>query len=187
MRAIVEAAARILESKGHAGYNTNAVARVAGVSPGSLYQYFPNKEALTKALILRETSALLDDARAALEAKTGSEALGVLIGAAVSHQLRRPALARLLDLEEALMPTDSDIVDVAREVEDILINILSRPDIPPQDDATFAAADVLAIIKGMVDAAGTRLEASVFSLHARVTRAVVGYLWSCQDGRANGA
>ncbi|MBR8500820.1 TetR/AcrR family transcriptional regulator, partial [Burkholderia cenocepacia] len=39
--AIVEAAARILERDGFDGYTTNAVAALAGVSIGSLYQYFP--------------------------------------------------------------------------------------------------------------------------------------------------
>jgi len=44
--AIIEATARILEADGLAGLSTNRVARVAGVSVGSLYQYFPNKQAL---------------------------------------------------------------------------------------------------------------------------------------------
>jgi AcrR family transcriptional regulator len=44
--AIVEAATRIIEHDGLAGLSTNRVAEVAGVSIGSLYQYFPNKEAL---------------------------------------------------------------------------------------------------------------------------------------------
>lgn len=46
VEAIVEATTRILEEDGLAGLSTNRVARVAGVSVGSLYQYFPNKEAL---------------------------------------------------------------------------------------------------------------------------------------------
>ncbi|WP_454277896.1 TetR/AcrR family transcriptional regulator [Sphingomonas sanguinis] len=49
--AIVEAAARILEAAGPSGYTTNAIAQRAGVSVGSLYQYFPNKDAITRALI----------------------------------------------------------------------------------------------------------------------------------------
>lgn len=49
--AILEAAARILESLGFAGFNTNAVAELAGVSIGSLYQYFPSKDALIVELI----------------------------------------------------------------------------------------------------------------------------------------
>jgi len=43
---IIEATTRIIEDDGLAGLTTNRVARVAGVSVGSLYQYFPHKEAL---------------------------------------------------------------------------------------------------------------------------------------------
>jgi AcrR family transcriptional regulator len=48
---ILEAIARILESDGLRGFNTNAIAAKAGVSVGSLYQYFPNKDAIELALI----------------------------------------------------------------------------------------------------------------------------------------
>ncbi len=48
--AILEATARILVDEGFKGLNTNRVAETAGVSIGSLYQYFPNKEALVLAL-----------------------------------------------------------------------------------------------------------------------------------------
>ena len=176
--AIVEAAARILESEGHAGYNTNAIAQLAGVSPGSLYQYFPNKTALTKALILRETAALLIQAREALTAPGGIQALNMLVDAAVQHQLRRPALARLLDFEEAMMPADPDLADVTHQAHGIVIDILSRKDFPTQSDIDTAASDVIAIIKGMVDAAGVRSERSAKGLTARVSRAVLGYLLS---------
>lgn len=50
VEAIIEASARIIEDSGLAGLNTNKVAEVAGVSIGSLYQYFPNKEALLDAV-----------------------------------------------------------------------------------------------------------------------------------------
>jgi AcrR family transcriptional regulator len=46
--AIIEATAQILERDGLAGLSTNRVARVAGVSVGSLYQYFPDKQALVE-------------------------------------------------------------------------------------------------------------------------------------------
>jgi AcrR family transcriptional regulator len=46
---ILEASARILESDGLRGFNTNAIAERAGVSVVSLYQYFPNKSSTTAA------------------------------------------------------------------------------------------------------------------------------------------
>jgi AcrR family transcriptional regulator len=60
---ILEAAARVLSREGARRFTTARVADAAGVSVGSLYQYFPNKEALLFRLQLdewRQTGALLD-------------------------------------------------------------------------------------------------------------------------------
>ena len=48
---VLEATARVLVKRGFDGLTTNLVAEAAGVSIGSLYQYFPNKAALVGALI----------------------------------------------------------------------------------------------------------------------------------------
>jgi AcrR family transcriptional regulator len=50
---ILDAAARIFHEQGYAGATTNDVADEAGVSVGSLYQYFPNKDSLLVALTRR--------------------------------------------------------------------------------------------------------------------------------------
>ncbi|MBK1889644.1 TetR/AcrR family transcriptional regulator [Undibacterium sp. 14-3-2] len=52
--AIFEAGARILQTQELAAFNTNAVAKLAGVSIGTLYQYFPNKNAILIAMAQRE-------------------------------------------------------------------------------------------------------------------------------------
>ena len=173
---IVEATARILEEVGLGRFTTNAVAERAGVSIGSLYQYFPGKEALIGAVIVRETSRLVADWETALTAPTGREALDGLIASAVSHQLRRPALARLLDLEEARLPFDPETRRVLDRLRTILLDVLSREDIGRQRDPDMTAQDVLAIIRGMVDAAGERGETDQPNLARRVCRAVYGYL-----------
>jgi AcrR family transcriptional regulator len=51
--ALVEATARILVKEGFDKASTNRIAEKAGVSIGSLYQYFPTKEALVAAVIDR--------------------------------------------------------------------------------------------------------------------------------------
>jgi AcrR family transcriptional regulator len=56
---IVEAAARVLLHRGYAGATTNRIAERAGVSVGTLYQYFAGKDDVFDALIRRETSAVL--------------------------------------------------------------------------------------------------------------------------------
>jgi AcrR family transcriptional regulator len=61
---ILDAAARIFHEQGYAGATTNDIADEAGLSIGSLYQYFPNKDALLAALTKRHitttTSSLAD-------------------------------------------------------------------------------------------------------------------------------
>jgi AcrR family transcriptional regulator len=49
--ALLEATARVLMKDGYDRASTNKIAAVAGVSIGSLYQYFPSKEALVAAVI----------------------------------------------------------------------------------------------------------------------------------------
>lgn len=176
VRVILEAAARILERDGFAGYTTNAIAQRAGVSIGSLYQYFPAKEALTRELIVRESATLLAEAESTLSEPTGRQALFALIDACVRHQLRRPDLARLLDFEEARLPVGKDTQHVSERLHAILRAILKRPDLPRQDDEAVASADLFAMIKGLVDGAGERGELDSASLRKRVARAVFGYL-----------
>jgi AcrR family transcriptional regulator len=176
VEAMVEAAARILESGGFDALTTNRVAEVAGVSVGSLYQYFPDKASLVAAVIVRETSMLLVDAQAAASGQTGVGALRGLIEAAIRHQFARPALARLLDFEEARMPFDSETARVRQEFQRIISTVLARADVPAQPSLSTSAADVAAIIQGMLDAAGARGERDARSLLERVHGAVFGYL-----------
>ncbi len=53
VNSILIATAHILETEGYEGANTNQIAKVAGISIGSLYQYFQNKESVIATLIER--------------------------------------------------------------------------------------------------------------------------------------
>ncbi|MFK7915743.1 MAG: TetR/AcrR family transcriptional regulator [Pseudomonadales bacterium] len=54
VQAVLDASARILVEVGYAGANTNRIAEIAGISIGSLYEYFPGKEAIFAELRRRE-------------------------------------------------------------------------------------------------------------------------------------
>jgi len=179
--AILEAAARILERGGLPAYNTNAVAERAGVSVGSVYQYFPNKDALTAALIDRETATLLADLAAVPGHAGYADGILALVRAAIAHQLHRPALARLLDFEERRLPMRERDLQVDRAAQTCVLALLQRPDAPAVvgDGATAAevlALDTIAIVRSLVDAAGERGETEAAPLQRRVLHAVFGYL-----------
>ena len=98
---VLEAAAQVLEAAGEAGFNTNAVAERAGVSIGTLYRYFPDKQAILRALALRETDAHRERVMAALEGGQGVARDRAMIRAFVQAfagrlQARRIAASALL-------------------------------------------------------------------------------------------
>jgi AcrR family transcriptional regulator len=64
---VLEAAAQILEQGGPAAFTTNAVAARAGVSIGTLYQYFADKNAVLLALAQQEMKRALSDVAQALQ------------------------------------------------------------------------------------------------------------------------
>jgi AcrR family transcriptional regulator len=64
--ALIEATARLLVREGFDRASTNRIAAEAGVSIGSLYQYYPSKEALVAAVIDRHNQELMQVVRVAL-------------------------------------------------------------------------------------------------------------------------
>jgi AcrR family transcriptional regulator len=173
---ILEAAALILETKGLDGLNTNLVAQRAGVSVGTLYQYFPNKDALIVSLSKQEGAVFFAEAKDALHESTGQKALKHLIAVAVHQQLRRPALARALDFEENRPAIAKELAASKAAFHDVVQQILSREDIPPQSNLDITTEDLIAVIRAIVDGAGERGESDRRDLESRVSRALFGYL-----------
>src|SRR5882672_2193022 len=60
VEAIVKATARVLVEEGYDRASTNRIAQAAGVSIGSLYQYFPSKEALVAALVEAHVDRMME-------------------------------------------------------------------------------------------------------------------------------
>ena len=97
--ALVEATARILVKEGFDAASTNRIAEVAGVSVGSLYQYFPSKEALVAAVIERHQQEIMQTVRSELaEAMAQPLEKGVrkLLAVAVKAHRVDPKLHRVL-------------------------------------------------------------------------------------------
>lgn len=100
VEALLDATARILVREGYERASTNRIAAVAGVSVGSLYQYFPNKESIVAALIARHNRQMLDLLRSSMEAVATLDlesAMRELIGAMVAAHRVDPDLHRIFD------------------------------------------------------------------------------------------
>jgi AcrR family transcriptional regulator len=175
---ILEAAARILELRGFEGFNTNAIAGKAGVSIGSLYQYFPNKDALLSGLIARECAPLLEIGDELAQSKHCSVAMRAYIRASIRHQMRRPRLAQLIDVAEKREAFQHQVLGTQLRLRGVMERILDLEDAPRVIDKSLASDDLLALIRGLVDAAGERREAESPELLQRVEGAVWGYLQS---------
>ena len=172
--AVVEATARIVESLGLDMLTTNRVAEMAGVSIGSLYQYFPSKEALLVALIRREREALLQEISKTANSTTDlSSSIGGFIRAGLAHQFKRPSLSRTLEYVETTLPMCLEDEELARDISCQLASILERHGVT---DPKIAATDMIALCRGIIDAAALRGETDVNSLFSRLWRAVTGYL-----------
>ncbi|HEY4366616.1 MAG TPA: TetR/AcrR family transcriptional regulator [Steroidobacteraceae bacterium] len=99
MNALLEATARILVKEGFDKASTNRVAEVAGVSVGSLYQYFPSKEALVAAVIERHSQEIRQTVRgelAGIAAQPLEQGVRTLVAVAVKAHRVNPKLHRAL-------------------------------------------------------------------------------------------
>jgi AcrR family transcriptional regulator len=96
---LLQATARVLVKDGYDRASTNRIADVAGVSIGSLYQYFPSKEALVAAVIDRQTQEMMALARDALikvAIQPVEEAIRELVKLGIDTHRVNPKLHRVL-------------------------------------------------------------------------------------------
>lgn len=99
VNALLEATARILIREGFDKASTNRIAAVAGVSVGSLYQYFPSKEALVVALIDRHNQEVMQAVQGELAEAANlpmEQAVRKLVAVAVKAHRIDPKLHRAL-------------------------------------------------------------------------------------------
>ena len=173
---ILDAAADVLDRLGLEGYNTNYIAERAGVSIGSLYQYFPSKDAVTTALIERGHQRILSAISGYDCGGDWRRALENVISVAAEHQLSRPQLARLLDYEESRLSISGRDGHIAREVRGVITKIVSGAAERNGQDPAAAASDLMALTRTLSDAASERGDTDMESLRRRISRAAFGYL-----------
>jgi AcrR family transcriptional regulator len=123
--AILDAAVRILDREGLDAATTTRIAEVAGVSVGSLYQYFSHRDAILTALQDREFERALVLMQAVLAeenvARTPRETVTAVVRGLASLYASSPGLHRVLAMEglrvakaEHVHAFDARVIDVIR-------------------------------------------------------------------------
>ncbi|MGM0557903.1 MAG: TetR/AcrR family transcriptional regulator [Myxococcota bacterium] len=158
--AIVEAVARILAEEGPDALNTNRIAEVAGVSIGSLYQYFPNKESIVAQLIdielERDIAQMEEQLEAASEAPL-PELLRMMISGFIERTRRvQPVHEKLLPLVDEVERRDVVRRAVAEAHAQFVEVVKARRDELPQE-----FRDDPERLEGAIFLAGRALEAAI--------------------------
>lgn len=136
---LLEAAASVFCTTGYTAASTNAIAREAGVSPGTLYQFFPNKEAIAIELgdrLMHEMRDTYGEALAPVDPATPlEEAVGAAVDRFIAFNCDHPVFfalmhgpdipGRIAEEHDALHAT------LVSRIEALLFSLL--PDAPPAD------------------------------------------------------
>ncbi|MFM2409665.1 MAG: hypothetical protein RL481_493 [Pseudomonadota bacterium] len=177
--AIIEAAAQLISAQGLTGFNTNAVAERAGLSIGSLYQYFPNKDAIMAALIRRTQDERATALRSALaEPYRSLDDLVRAVVHAVNRQNREQSLlAAVIDLEEARLPVADEIDGYLDATGSALGEVFARyPTELACVDPARAARTLPALVRSVIDSWANLDPPQPQVAEEEAIRAVCGYL-----------
>ena len=185
MDALVEATARILVKEGFEKASTNRIAEVAGVSVGSLYQYFPSKEALVAAVIDRHNEEIMAIVRTALIEVADlpvDKAVRKLVTVAIDAHRINPKLHRVLAEQIPRTGQLKDVEAFNREVHTLVRSYLEsrRKEMRKVDldVATFICVSAIEAVahNTVLNGAEMLTERMVKVLVDETTRLVVGYL-----------
>lgn len=173
---ILEAAVEVICKHGLTELNTNRIAERAGVSIGSVYQYFPGREAILARLVRDMRSGMLEDFKAAIDDQcdtTLKSAVDALVSAALQHHLKNPYLTSCLEKAEEELPLDEETQELKVAMSAIVVSVLQHHAIPNPEKTAF---DLVALSHGITHAATQSGQTDFVDLHMRVMRAVMGYL-----------
>jgi AcrR family transcriptional regulator len=135
VEAILEATAHILTEEGYQKANTNRIAERAGISIGSLYQYFPNKESLMAALMAQhsdEIATLVESKLQDLFDAPLEETVPALVRAVIAAHAINPRLHQVLNEEIPRSERLQQMQNADERITDLLRAYLKRWSESPQ-------------------------------------------------------
>ncbi|CAM3422865.1 TetR/AcrR family transcriptional regulator [Occultella aeris] len=179
---ILHAAAAVFGEQGYDATTTNAIAKRAGISPGSLYQFFKNKDDIARALA-DHYAAQLTALRAGvftIESIDGAgleELVDAVLGPLVAFNLAHPGFKALFartdmpaGLREAVAPIQATIHHRVAALIALLM-----PD-RAKDDVARTATVAIALVRGMTPLITEADEPERDALTAELRAVLVAYL-----------
>ena len=176
---LLEAATRVFVKEGYAKATTNKIAAAAGVSVGSLYQYFPSKDAIAVELLRRYREGLIERISAGL-AQVTPETFASVVHALLTGLLRaeeiNPALHRVL-IEQVLRTTArKEMLGFEERLEAVLAEGMRAAKIELADPDLSAFMIVRVVLSVVQSAVVDRPKYKTAALADELTKLVVGYV-----------
>jgi AcrR family transcriptional regulator len=177
---ILEGATQVLSARGLAGFSTSAVAERAGVSIGSLYQYFGNKDALMAAVIHAAQARQVENVAAAAQALVDADleqVVRLMVRGAMQHHREDALLATAIDHEEARLAPSLDLEPYLARSRGLVLDLLDRyaHQLRPLD-RNRAARTLPHIVRAVSDAWSNLDPPELHAAEDEAVRAVLGYL-----------
>jgi AcrR family transcriptional regulator len=181
VEAILKAAARVFVQRGYGQATTNRIAEAAGISVGSLYQYFPSKDAIAVELLRRYRETLVQlVARhlSGVQASTLQPAVHALLSALLRAEGIDPGLHRVLIEQVLRTSARAEILGFEEQMEGMLARFIRQAggDAFARDPDIAAFVLVRAVLGAVHAAVVDRPSVNGAALVDEVTRLVVRYL-----------
>lgn len=151
--AIFEATIQVLLSEGLARLTTTRVSERAGVSVGTMYQYFPNKQALIIALNERYLNALAERVEATCASMSGQPAarmVSALIDTYWTAKTERVDLTQALYRSVAALDNNASMQAFATRVDTATTRMFRQASDLRQEDAAEINLTLTTVIYGAV-------------------------------------
>lgn len=162
---LLDAAAQVFARHGYAAGTTNRIAEQAGTSVGSLYQYFPNKDAMLVALVRQHVTqggVLISERLTAAHDMPLSEKLPLLVDAVLANHTDNPRLHQVL-FEEA--PRPPELLAELHELEESIVHAVEGM---IRADAAVIVADPAMAARLVVLAVESLIHRYISTHHAKL-------------------
>lgn len=178
-RNLLRAAAAVFGRLGYHGTTTNAIATEAGVSPATLYQFFPNKEAIASELASKYAREMAEAERAidSEGALSFTEAIHELIDVCMNFNRTRPEFHTLV-LDAPLSAAAREDKQALGQVFVDFISARLRRELPElsRSQAAHHGQVALMIFRGILDEFSTAPHGARTRLQKAMHDAILRYL-----------